>query len=241
MNEALHRLDDAAATASQLIADQLDEIKPALRGWLHAGSLPLLTAAFAVLIVLSPTAAARTGSAVYAASAVLLFTVSGIYHRGTWQPRAWAFWRRFDHANIYLFIAGTHTPLALLYLDGTARWTLLVLVWLLALAGAISTLIRITLVRWLGSALYAALGSCGLLFAPQFLDGAEQFATCVNVTALALVVAGGVLYLLGGAVYAARRPDPSPRWFGFHEVFHLCTLLAFVAHYVAVSVVTYSA
>jgi hemolysin III len=203
--------------------------------------VPLLTADFAVLIVLSPTAPARAGSAVYAATAVLLFTVSGIYHRGTWKPRAWAFWRRFDHANIYLFIAGTHTPLALLYLDGTTQVSLLVLVWLCALAGMCSTFVGITRVRWLGSALYAALGSCGVLFAPQFLDGAEQFATWVNVTALALVIAGGVLYLLGGAVYASRRPDPSPRWFGFHEVFHLCTLLAFIAHYVAISVVTYSA
>lgn len=231
----------ALDTATDLISDKLDEIKPVLRGWLHAGAVPLLTAAFAVLIVLSPTATARAGSAVYAVSAVLLFTVSGIYHRGTWRPRAWAFWRRFDHANIYLFVAGTHTPLALLYLDGRARWTLLVLVWLCAVAGTISTFVAITRVRWLGAALYAGLGSCGLLFAPQFLDGAEGFPTRVNVTVLTLIVVGGVLYLLGAAVYALRRPDPSPRWFGFHEVFHLCTVLAFVAHYLAISVVTYSA
>lgn len=226
--------------AAEVMADKIAEVKPHLRGWLHAGSIPLLTAAFAVLIVLSPTTLTRWGSSIFAASAVLLFTVSAVYHRGTWQPRTWAFWRRFDHANIYVSIAGTYTPFAFLYLHGEARAWLLGLVWGCALVGLVSRIVWINAPRWLFTPFYIALGWVALAFIPQLVDGAERFPTWVNITALALVAFGGVLYTIGGIVYAARRPNPVPGWFGFHEVFHLCTILAFVAQYVAVSIVTYT-
>lgn len=226
--------------AAEVMADKIAEVKPHLRGWLHAGSIPLLTAAFAVLIVLSPTTLTRWGSSIFAASAVLLFTVSAVYHRGTWRPRTWAFWRRFDHANIYVSIAGTYTPFAFLYLHGEARAWLLGLVWGCALVGLVSRIAWINAPRWLFTPFYIALGWVAVGFFPQLIDGAERFPTWVNITALALVAFGGVLYTIGGIVYAARRPNPVPGWFGFHEVFHLCTILAFVAQYVAVSIVTYT-
>lgn len=225
--------------ATEVVADKIAEVKPKLRGWMHAGSVPLLTAAFAVLIALSPTAITRVGSAIFAASAILLFTVSGIYHRGNWSPRLWAFWRRFDHANIYVLIAGTYTPFAFLYLHGGARWTLIGVVWGCAIAGMVFKIARPDAARWLSTPLYIALGWAAVVFFPQWLDGAELFPRWVNVTVLALVAAGGILYTLGGLVYAAKRPDPSPEWFGFHEIFHSFVVAAFVCQYVAVSIATY--
>lgn len=240
MTDTKDRAERALQRATEVMADKMAEIKPHLRGWLHLGSIPVLTAAFAVLITLSPTTLTRIGSSIYAASALLLFTVSAVYHRGTWQPRAWAFLRRFDHANIYVFIAGTYTPFAFLYLQGSARAWLLVVVWTCAAAGLLSRILWTDAPRWLFTPLYIALGWVVVLFIPQLVDGAERFPTWVNVTALTLVATGGVFYTLGGLVYAAKRPNPSPTWFGFHEVFHTFTVLAFVAQYVAVSIATYS-
>lgn len=238
MEDRRHR---AREVAGRVMADKAAEVKPRLRGWIHAGAVPLVIAASAVLVVLSPTPLTRWGSSVYGASALLLFGVSAIYHRGTWEPRLWAFWRRFDHANIYIFIAGTYTPFALLYLDGTARGWLLGVVWGFALVGLVLRVALATAPRWLFPSLYLVLGWVIVPFVPQFTDGADQFPTWVNVTAASLVAVGGVLYTLGALVYATKRPNPSPTWFGFHEVFHLLIVLAFIAQYVAVSVVTYSA
>lgn len=231
---------EAFDRAAVVVADKIAEVKPRLRGWMHAGSVPLLTAAFAVLIVLSPTPATRVGSAIFAASAILLFTVSGIYHRGTWSPRLWAFWRRFDHANIFALIAGTYTPFAFLYLHGSARWTLIGIVWGCALAGMVFKIAKPDAPRWISTPLYIALGWLAVVFIPNWIDGGNAFPSWVNVTVLTLVAVGGVLYTIGGLVYAAKRPDPSPKWFGFHEIFHSFTIAAFICQYVAVSIATYN-
>lgn len=236
---ARDRANDARERAIEAVADKIDEIKPHLRGWLHAGMIPLLTAAFAVLIVLSPTTITKVGSSIYAASALLLFGVSGIYHRGTWAPRMWAFWRRFDHANIYVFIAGTYTPIAFLYLHGGPRWTMIGVAWGCALAGLVFKIGWPHAPRWV-SMLYVVMGWLAVFFIPQFHEGAHHFPTWVNVSTFTLIAVGGVVYSLGAVVYATKRPNPSPRWFGFHEVFHLMTVLAFVCHYIAVSIATYS-
>ena len=230
---------EAIDRATEVVADKLAEVKPKLRGWMHAGSVPLMTAAFAVLIVLSPTAITRVGSAIFAASAILLFTVSGIYHRGNWSPRLWAFWRRFDHANIYVLIAGTYTPFAFLYLHGGARWTLVGVVWGCAIAGMVFKILRPDASRWLSTPLYIALGWMAVVFIPQWVDGADAFPGWVNITVLTLVAAGGICYTIGGLVYAAKRPDPFPEVFGFHEIFHAFTVAAFVCQYIAVSIATY--
>jgi len=234
------RAAGALDRAAEVVADKIAEVKPKLRGWMHTGSVPLMTAAFAVLIVLSPTPATRVGSAIFAASAILLFTVSGIYHRGTWSPRLWAFWRRFDHANIYALIAGTYTPFAFLYLHGGARWTLIGVVWGCALAGMIFKIAKPDAPRWLSTPLYIALGWVAVVFIPHWIDGGHAFPTWVNITVFVLVATGGVLYTIGGLVYAAKRPDPYPTWFGFHEIFHSFTVAAFVCQYVAVSIATYN-
>lgn len=240
MNDIRHQVDDAVDRATELMSDKLDELKPKLRGWMHAGSVPLLTAAFAVLIVLSPTAATRVGSSIFAASAILLFTVSGIYHRGTWSPRTWAFLRRFDHANIFILIAGSYTPFAIMYLDGGTLAVLLSVVWTAAVAGMFFRVFWTDAPRWLYVPMYIGLGWAAVFFIPQFIDGSRNFSDTVNVAVLVLVASGGVLYTLGGLVYAFKRPNPAPEWFGFHEIFHVFTVLAFACHYIGVSIATYS-
>jgi hemolysin III len=243
---AAQRVDRARAGAAQrvdrateVVADKLAEVKPKLRGWMHAGSVPLVLAAFVVLICLAPNAATKAASAVYAASALLLFTVSGIYHRGTWSPRTWAFLRRFDHANIFVLIAGSYTPFAVLFLHGAARMTLLGVVWGAAIAGMAFRVLWTDAPRWLYVPMYVVLGWAAVFFIPDFVSGSHRFAGGIAIAVLVLVGTGGVLYTLGGVVYGLKRPDPWPRWFGFHEVFHSFTIAAFVCHYVAVSLATY--
>ncbi|HET6167022.1 MAG TPA: hemolysin III family protein [Marmoricola sp.] len=233
-------VDRAVDKASEVMSDKLAEVKPKLRGWMHAGTAPLALAAFVVLIVLSPTPATRVGSAVFAASALLLFTTSGVYHRGTWSPKVWAFLRRMDHANIFVLIAGSYTPFAFLFLDGSSRVVLLSVIWAAALAGMVFRIFWIDAPRWLYTPMYIALGWAAVFFIPQFIDGAHRYSAGIAIAVLVLVATGGLLYTLGGLVYGLKRPDPWPRWFGFHEVFHSFTIVAFICHYVGVSLATYS-
>jgi len=214
--------------------------KPRLRGWLHLATAPVTLAAGVVLIALSPTAATRLGSVVYVASSVLLFTVSAVYHRGRWSPRVTGVLRRLDHSNIFLLIAGTYTPFSLLLLHGTDRAVMLTVVWIGATLGVGFRVLWIDAPRWLCVPIYVALGCAAVFALPAFAEGSERLGVGIGTAVLVLIAAGGVLYILGGAVYGFRRPDPWPRYFGFHEVFHSFTVLAFVAHYVGLSLATYS-
>lgn len=240
MNARINDLRAEAGEHFRDLQDKVAEIKPHLRGWLHLGTAPLALAAGIVLIVLSPTASTRVGSAIFVASALVLFSVSAIYHRGTWSPRVWAFLRRFDHSNIFLLIAGSYTPFTLLFLNGGDRWLLLGVVWGGAILGVAFRVFWTSAPRWLYVPIYLALGWAAVFFIPDFAAGAERFSTGVAVAVLVLVASGGVLYTLGAVVYGFKRPNPWPQWFGFHEVFHTFTILAFVTHYVGVSVATYS-
>ena len=231
-------LDHEAALV--VMADKMGELKPRLRGWLHAGSIPFAVVAGAVLVMLSPTVGTKVGSAVFIGSALLLFGVSAIYHLGTWQPAVWALLRRLDHSNIFILIAGTYTAFAMLLLHGSARTYLLVGIWAGALLGVLFRVFWTGAPRWLDTPIYIALGWFAVFVIPDFVDGARSLSTPVAAATLALVVLGGLLYTLGGVVYGLKRPNPRPGWFGFHEVFHAFTILAFLAHYVAVSMATYT-
>jgi hemolysin III len=239
VERAVDRGERAVDRATEAVSDKFAEVKPKLRGWMHACTAPLALAGFVVLIMLSPTTTTRVGSAVFGGSALLLFTTSSVYHRGHWSPRVWEFLRRMDHANIFVLIAGSYTPFALLFLHGSAQAVLLLLIWTAAVAGMLFRIFWIDAPRWLYIPMYIALGWAAVFFIPQFLDGAEHFSAGIAVTVLALVAAGGLLYTLGGVVYGLKRPNPSPRWFGFHEVFHCFTIAAFACHYTAVSLATY--
>jgi hemolysin III len=237
MNDAIRSgLDHVVDNVTETLA----EVKPKLRGWLHLGIVPLTVAAGIVLVALSPTATTRIGSTVFVASALILFTVSAIYHRGTWSPRTWKLLRRFDHSNIFILIAGSYTPFTLIFLDGTSQVVLLATVWTGAVLGVLFRVFWVDAPRWLHVPIYFALGWAAVFFLPQFADGVSRIGLGTGVAALVLVGVGGVLYTLGGVVYGFQRPNPWPSWFGFHEVFHTFTILAFVTHYVGVSLATYS-
>jgi len=223
------------------VSETLAEVKPKLRGMSHLALTPLALAGGIVLVVLSPDSTTRIGSAVFAASALLLFGVSAIYHTGTWSPRVWAALRRFDHANIFVLIAGSYTPLTLILLDGVQQVVLLTTVWACAILGVLFRVFWIGAPRWLYTPLYIGLGWAAVFFIPGFIDGAStRLGTGMAVAVLTLVAVGGALYTVGGVVYGFKRPNPWPQYFGFHEIFHSFTILAFVSHYVSVSLATYS-
>ncbi|WP_346428817.1 hemolysin III family protein [Streptomyces sp. Z26] len=211
---------------------QLTPIKPRLRGWLHAGMFPAALVSGVFLTALADTAAGRLACAVYTLTACMLFGISALYHRGDWSPGVNAVLRRLDHANIFLIIAGSYTPLTILLLSGNSRNLLLWGVWIAALFGIAFRVLWVGAPRWLYTPCYIAMGWAAVFFLPEFLRNG-------GAVVLALVVAGGLLYSVGGVVYALKRPNPSPRWFGFHEVFHSLTLAAFAAHYVGISMVAY--
>jgi len=237
VNDSIRAGLDSLATQ---VAGGVAEIKPRLRGWLHLASAPVTLAAGVVLVLLSPTSTTRLGSAVYAVCSVLLFTVSAVYHRGRWSPRVGAVLQRFDHANIFVFIAGTYTPFSLLLLRGTDRVVMLSVIWAGALLGVGFRVLWLGAPRWLYTPIYIGLGWAAVFFLPQFAAGSERLGVTLGAVVLTLIALGGALYTLGGVVYGFKRPNPWPRWFGFHEVFHTLTILAFVTHYVGVSLATYS-
>jgi hemolysin III len=213
--------------------DLLREAKPRMRGWLHAATAPVALAAGVILVLLSPAGAPRIGSAVFACSALALFTVSATMHRGGWSPRTELVLTRLDHASIFLLIAGTYTPFSLLLLRGSDRVVLLCVAWGGAALGIGFRLLRPHAARWVYTPIYLALGWVAVAFS-------ADFARATGVLVLLLIALGGALYTAGGVVYGLRKPNPFPQWFGFHEVFHACTVIAFAAHYAGVSIAAYS-
>lgn len=223
----------APPSVSDRVEDVVAAVKPHLRGWLHAGSTPLVLAAGIVLVVLAPTAPARISASVFVVTAVLLFGTSAVYHRGTWSARTRVLLKRMDHSNIFLIIAGSYTPFAALLLPHDRARTLLVTVWAGAIAGVLFRVFWVGAPRWLYTPIYVALGWVAVFYLPAFYRSGGG-------ALLTLIIIGGLLYTAGAVIYGLKRPNPSPRWFGFHEIFHACTVAAFVVHYIAVSIAVYS-
>jgi hemolysin III len=208
-------------------------VVPRLRGWLHAGAVPVALVAGVLLVMLSPTEASRVGSAIFATAALANFAISAAMHRGRWQPRTATTLRRLDHASIFLVIAGTYTPFAVLMLSGEPRVILLSIAWAGAALGVGFRLYWTDAPRWFFTLIYLALGWAAIFFIGDFL-------AYPGAGVLVLIVLGGLFYTVGAVTYGLRRPNPFPGWFGFHEVFHTLTIAAFVSHYVGVSIITYS-
>ncbi|WP_373300712.1 PAQR family membrane homeostasis protein TrhA [Streptomyces hiroshimensis] len=224
---------DVAPSAAPVPADTPVPAKPRLRGWLHAGMFPAVLIAGVFLTALADSTRGRIACAVYVLTAGSLFGISALYHRGDWSPRVSAVLRRLDHANIFLIIAGTYTPLTMLLIPGGRGQVLLWAVWAAAAAGIAFRVFWVGAPRWLYTPCYIAMGWAAVFFLPDFLRKG-------GIAVLVLVVIGGLLYSAGGVIYGIKRPNPSPRWFGFHEVFHSLTLAAFIVHYVGISLVAYT-
>jgi hemolysin III len=208
-----------------------DVVKPLLRGWLHAGMTPVAVVAGLLLILFAPPQY-KLCAAVYGLTAVMLFGTSALYHRGNWSPRTQTMLKRLDHANIFLIIAGTYTPFAVVLLSPGQARTLLALVWGGAIAGLIFQVFWVTAPRWLSTAAYIALGWVAVFYLPVFWHAA-------GAAVVLLLLFGGIAYSVGAVVYARKRPDLWPKWFGFHEVFHSLTIAGFALQYIAVALVIF--
>ena len=223
--------------SSALPSQQVATVKPRLRGWIHLWSLVAALIAGITLISLAGatvSASAALGTSVYVVTVLGLFGVSALYHRTTWRTvgaRTWM--RRLDHSMIFLFIAGTYTPLAMMALQPTTGAVVLAVVWGGALGGVVLKLAWPNGPRWVGVPVYVALGWVAVFVLPDLMERA-------GVAALVLLLVGGVLYTVGALFYALRWPDPWPRTFGYHEFFHSAVSAAAVCHHVAIWLALYS-
>lgn len=200
--------------------------KPLLRGWIHAGFTPIAFVAGIILILLSGGGTLGVACAIFAFTGVLLFGASGIYHRGYWSAGPRMVLKRLDHANITLLIAGTYTPIALTLLTGTQRSVLLWVIWGCALSVSLFRIFWTGAPRWLYTPIYVIMGLIAVFFLGDFWQ--------VSPTATVLIATGGLTYIVGAGFYATKKPALLPQVFGFHELFHVFTVLGFIQHYIAV-------
>ncbi len=229
MAEVRDATAEKVADAKAAAAEQLAKVKPRLRGVSHEYAFFASLVFGAALILIAQGVEARIAAAIYAASLSALFGVSALYHRRDWErPAARQWMRRLDHTMIFVLIAGTVTPFALLVMSGPLATALLVAVWAGALAGTAVELIWVSSPKWVSAVVYVAVG----------LIGAIGFPAIVVETGLGaglLIAGGGALYISGAVIYAVERPNPSPAVFGYHEIFHVLVIAAAAAHFAAIA------
>ena len=209
-------------------------VKPTLRGVIHHWSAVAAFGAGIILVAMAPTARAAVAAAVYALSVCTLFSVSAVYHRPMWAPRPRAFLRRLDHASIFVLIAGTYTPICRLGLPDAVGARLLFWVWIAAVLGVLQSIFWVHAPKPVTALLYLFVG---WTVVPYFGAVRDAF----SATHLALLLGGGIVYSLGAVTYAARRPNPVPGVFGYHEVFHAMTVLACGLHFALVAMLVRAA
>lgn len=208
--------------------------KPLLRGWLHLGAAPIALVAGMALVVFAPTLEGRISSAIFTLTAVMLFGTSAVYHRGNWSPRTQAVLRRMDHANIFLIIAGTYTPLCVILLDRETATVALSIVWTGAILGLLSRILFLNAPRWVYVPMYIALGWVSVGYIRPLYEAG-------GMTVVALIGIGGLCYTVGAVFYGFKWPGASARYFGFHEIFHSLTIAGFACHYVAAAIAVLNA
>jgi hemolysin III len=207
---------------------QGNELIPLLRGVSHQWGFWFALAAATALVALAPAGTARVGALVYGAGLCLMLAASALYHRWKCSPRTRSLLCRVDHGAIYVFMAACYTPVALLVLEGTARWAVLGSVWAGALGGVALSVAWVTAPRALFALSYVALGWVMVIAFPELVAQ-------LDLVPVLLFAAGGLLYSAGAVIYATRRPDPWPHTFGFHEIFHALVIAAAVIHFVAMA------
>lgn len=204
------------------------DLIPHLRGVSHQWAFWFALAAAATLVALAPAGTARVASVVYGAGLCLMLAASALYHRLKCSDRVRSVLCRIDHGAIYVFMAASYTPVALILLDGTLRWAVLAFVWAAALGGVALSVAWITAPRLLFAISYVALGWAVVIAFPELLAD-------LDLAPIVLFGAGGLLYSAGAVIYALRRPNPWPSTFGFHEIFHALVIAAALIHFVAMA------
>ena len=212
--------------------NQLPVVPPKLRGWFHLGATPVVIIASLVLFILS-NESLKFAVAIFSITSIMLFSVSAIYHRVPWIPRKKKIWRRWDHANINLLIAGSYTPFAVALLEGRDRTILLTVVWIGAAMGVGIRVFWIGAPRWLYVANYLLLGWVAVFYTPALYRAGGLWV-------LLPVAIGGLFYSVGAIFYALKRPGREAKYFGFHELFHVFVLAAWISQYIAISAAIYS-
>lgn len=204
------------------------EVKPRWRGVSHEVAAIVFPVLGVILVAVAHTTAARWAVLVYTVGVTAMYATSACYHRGHWKPPVQRRLRRLDHSMILVAIAATYTPVAVVGLDSRSARILLGIVWPLAVAGIIVRMFWLNAPRWLVASIYVVIGWTALAFFPVLWHD-------LGVVTFSLILCGGVVYSLGARVYSARRPDPVPAVFGFHEVFHVLVLAAGMIFYVAIA------
>jgi len=228
--EAAKEATGERVEAVKQAASELQEIvKPRLRGWIHEGAFPVSILAGAILVLAASGGRERLALGIYAVSLSALLGTSALYHRVNWKrPTTRRWMRRLDHSMIFLLIAGTLTPFALLVLDGTLATAVLIAVWVGAAAGIVVELIWTDSPKWVHVSVYIVVGWIGVFAFPAIVANA-------GIGAGALIAAGGLLYTAGAVIYALQRPNPRPAVFGYHEIFHVLVVVAAAAHFAAIA------
>jgi len=204
-------------------------LKPRLRGVLHQWAFAVSLATGIGLVLEAGSVRARVAMAIYALSVAALFGTSALYHRLTWRTAGARRWmRRLDHTMIFVLIAGSYTPFALLVLHGTLAAVILITAWSAALAGALFKLVWIDAPGWLAASTYVAIGWIAIAAIPELVDR-------LGIVAVATLGLGGLLYSVGAVIYARKRPDPRPTVFGYHELFHLLVIAAAALQYAVIA------
>ena len=211
-----------------------NQAKPKLRGVIHLVMSPISLVAGLVMISAASELRGRITLGIFTLTAVTLFTCSAIYHRVNWSDKYRGLWRRIDHANIPILIAGTYTPFAVFLLNDSQRKILLIAVWAGALTTAFLRIVWLKAPRWLYVAAYILLGWAALAFIPTFYRNG-------GVLVFTLIVSGGLFYTAGGVIYAIKKPNFNVNWFGFHELFHAATAAAFICHLIAAVLTVFNA
>jgi hemolysin III len=202
-------------------------LKPLLRGHFHQAAFFCALGACIMLMAQCHGFRATLATLIYSVCLIGLFGISALYHRPNWKPRARMWMRRLDHAAIFLLIAGTATPVCLFSLAGESSSQALWVLWTLAFLGMLQSFFWVNKPKWASAAIYVAVGSVGFYFLPGMK-------TTLSENQIHLLVAGGLLYILGALIYAVKFPNPSPRYFGYHEIFHLIVIIAAALHFIVI-------
>jgi hemolysin III len=220
-------MTEIPAPASEVSPALAEAVRPRLRGVLHQWAFAAFSGGCLALVITADTGRARIAALIYALSVVGLFGTSALYHRRSWSQRARRRMMRLDHAMIFVLIAGTYTPFAMLVLRGRLALVVLLVVWCGAVLGIVTRMLWLGAPKWFTAALYIALGWVAVAVMPQLVHRA-------GLATVILLGIGGALYSAGAVVYAIGRPNPFPATFGFHEVFHVLTIVAATLHFIAV-------